>query len=415
MTRLLLGLAAVLLGACTELPTDPEPTNPRDPAFTGATGPIPTGPSELAFSNGTPTSVTLRWDDRSSFESSFEVRAGPGGRALATAPADQTSVLVSDLTGLGQYRFTVVAVSESGRTSEPSPEVVAVFPFTEAALSTSNPFVVADDGAFYVLNRSSTTVLTPGQSVRSIRSYQDVYPSDRDLVFGRRDDLVFDAIRGDVVGASFRLDASPVRLLSSTFGVSADGAVAVALTRAPVELLVWDTATGEIQGAPRPLDRPLSGGELRVLPDEGLVLHLGGDGAITALDLGTGATRWFHRGLRAAAYHAGRRQVLTSDVAGTAILLLDAVTGGEVRRRSVPVGTGAYRFSANGAAVSYGAGGRVGVAHTSSFELIRSVAAFAQTAETAIPLQGGTGVTVLASGGGIRTRTWDFRDRWQVR
>jgi hypothetical protein len=118
----------------------PEPYNPYDPAFGGAR--TATAPDGLALAGSTPTSVTLSWTDRSSFESGVRVESAverPGEplrfEPVATLPPGATAYTDTGLTDTAPRRYRVVALVDGGNASAPSEPVGVRYPADTLALN----------------------------------------------------------------------------------------------------------------------------------------------------------------------------------------------------------------------------------------------------------------------------------------
>ena len=126
--RLVVLVLVALVGCDT--PPNPAPFNPYDPDFEGIRQ--VSQPTGLRVAATSPTSVTLTWDDVSSFESGYriQIRTSPDGSYIGAmeVPPDVTTATVTGLTDLRPHTLRVVAFHEGGPDSEPSVPVGIRYP-----------------------------------------------------------------------------------------------------------------------------------------------------------------------------------------------------------------------------------------------------------------------------------------------
>ncbi|HEX8299504.1 MAG TPA: fibronectin type III domain-containing protein, partial [Rubricoccaceae bacterium] len=151
----LVAVAALAVFVGCDLPTDPVPTNPYDPLFDGPR--IATSPEGVTFTASTPSSVSIAWTDRSSFESGIQVQRalGVGSFAtIATLPPDanvytDTGLNPAGPDGTADRRYRVVALADGGRAGAPSDTLTVRFPVDVvpyAVPSLTGQGVFSDDG-----------------------------------------------------------------------------------------------------------------------------------------------------------------------------------------------------------------------------------------------------------------------------
>ena len=139
MIRSILLFAALTAAGC-EVPDTLDPTNPYDPK---AENRIVTGPIRLEVGATSPTSVTLSWRDRSSFEAGFEIQEVVDGypnpsvkiyKSVAAVPRDEVSHVLGGLTGTADLRFRVVATDAEEQWSAPTNEIALRYPREQVQL-----------------------------------------------------------------------------------------------------------------------------------------------------------------------------------------------------------------------------------------------------------------------------------------
>lgn len=158
---LVLAAALALLAGC-DLPTDPVPSNPYDPLFDGPR--IPTSPDSLRLTASTTTSISLAWEDRSSFETAVVVQrstsaTGGGFATIATLPPDATSYTDATITDTRERRYRIVAVSDGEQPAAPSDPIRLQYRNTTLRLSG-----VGDVPSRGVFSRTGETLYAIGAS-----------------------------------------------------------------------------------------------------------------------------------------------------------------------------------------------------------------------------------------------------------
>lgn len=133
LTRAALALVALVGLAACDSEGLPDPYNPVDPAFGGVR--TATAPDSLTVAATTPTSVSLVWRDRSSFETGVrveraEVRPGEDLRfaTIAVLPASATAYTDTDLTDTAPHQYRVVALAGGETESLPSEPAAIRYP-----------------------------------------------------------------------------------------------------------------------------------------------------------------------------------------------------------------------------------------------------------------------------------------------
>ena len=160
----LAALAALLVLAGCDAQDPPPRTNPYDPGFVGTA--IPTAPGDLSLESATPTTATLSWTDRSSFETGIRVeRLGRYGRyeVLATLPPDATCFIDTGLTGTEPRTYRVVALAAGTTESAPSASLRIRYPADTldlGALDISQAQISPDGERVYVRENDGTRILS---------------------------------------------------------------------------------------------------------------------------------------------------------------------------------------------------------------------------------------------------------------
>lgn len=129
--------ASAALAAC-DLPTDPVPTNPYDPAFAGRRK--ATSPDSVDLAASSLSSVTLTWADRSTFETGFRVERAavlptpfvPVYETLAVLPPDTGTYTDATLNDTAPRLYRVTALAEVD--GDPSAPLGVRFPSETVAL-----------------------------------------------------------------------------------------------------------------------------------------------------------------------------------------------------------------------------------------------------------------------------------------
>ena len=372
MNRLFLALAAAgALAACDSAPY-PEPSNPFDPAFPDDRR--VSAPTALEVASADPTSVTLEWDDPSSFEAGFRVEvavlegvAAEGGGAppfvaLATLPPNTTRYTDTGLVGTADRLYRVLAIG--GATGDaPSPTRRVVYPTpdqirTDALGFVRTSVVTRDGGAFVAVGTGSGLVAMRYGVGGPVAVSVPVPDYDVAGTFGAAGVVVArarpfevatyavlegaSAVRSGTLEQSYNFFGQYVspRFLGET-AVSSDGRTLVAQGRTTDSLAVWDLTTG------RRLDSGLG-------PSPDWLVGLGRGGVLVTADLGasvlrglevaTGAVRWVRAlevapldspvyardGVEAAVWDSAADRVLVPSGAGYAVL--EGATGAVVAR-----------------------------------------------------------------------------------
>lgn len=100
------------LAAGCSVPSEPQIENVNDPLFGEQA--VPNGPEELRLASSTPTSLTLTWKDRSSFETAYRLEratAFPFGYVdLAGLAADVVTHTDTTVSPTVVYYYRVVAL-----------------------------------------------------------------------------------------------------------------------------------------------------------------------------------------------------------------------------------------------------------------------------------------------------------------
>ena len=368
MRATLLAVAALAVG-CDSVGY-PEATNPYDPDFAGDR--VVSAPAALHLTESDATSITVAWDDPSSFEAGFrlEVASVPAGpnqlehpvvAITAVLPPNTTSHTVRGLTGVGDLEVRVVALGAGRSESAPSPALRLRYPgraerlltyyqHGEAVVSYSGETAFVGD--YDDLGRAvafSVGGAAPLAEAPRIDRYAGRFGSDGAVAYGLNsleDDGArpFAVFEGGAVRTGLLEDPGLglhyALIEEGTVAVSADGrTLAAAWGGAPGEratLRTWDLGTGRL----RP-DSPaaLEGDPylLGVTPG-GLVVYVDGraetDRTVRAVDLKTGALAWTRMAPQPVAgrpaLDAPGGQILFPD--GAAYVVADAETGREVRR-----------------------------------------------------------------------------------
>lgn len=126
MMRYLVWSLALAFVAC-DMPVDPVPSNPFDSEFDGKRR--PSTPLNVRLASMTPTSVTLAWEDVSSFEDAFRVERSLSYQGtyypVASFPADAAGGTIQDIDwgDVGFIHLRVIAVTEGEGESPPSEPV----------------------------------------------------------------------------------------------------------------------------------------------------------------------------------------------------------------------------------------------------------------------------------------------------
>lgn len=202
-----LAFAALLCAALAgcDLPTDPVPTNPYDPLFDGTRTATP---PTLTLAPSAGATVTVRWEDPSSFESGYRVerRSSLSGSAftiVASLPADATEFTETGITDSEERQYRITTLTAREGSSAP---------------------------ALLMLRRRRADVAVSGLGVVATGVTTTLFSADGTLayVFSDAGTYVIDTVSGTVAGALLEAVA-PVGTLGgarvaalrvrSTFGV----------------------------------------------------------------------------------------------------------------------------------------------------------------------------------------------------
>ena len=116
-------LAATGCDSATDSAANFVPTNPYDPLFEGTR--IATAPSDLTLVPSAGTSVTIRWTDRSSFETGFRIERGASLLSsqfslAARVAANTTEFTETGVTDSQERQYRIVAAADGETISVPS-------------------------------------------------------------------------------------------------------------------------------------------------------------------------------------------------------------------------------------------------------------------------------------------------------
>ena len=296
-------LSAVLLltlAACDSQAPPPR-TNPLDPGFEGSA--VATAPADLALAEATPTSATLSWTDRSSFETG--VRVERLGRfdvyeTLAVLPPDATRYTDTGLTGAEPRTYRVVALAAGGTESAPSAPFRIRYPADTLDLGPLDLYLsrISPDGERLFTRDGSGTRIT---SLRTGASLGTI-PRTPDNIIGVLADgrIAFRELTPQPFTTGVRLFDGPAQGTLTTlrfpenacFGIGESRSVSADFRRIADlcgdAALVWTLPSDVPARYFLPFNQPR---RVTITPDGSRIIAEGGSRFIV-LDAATGAVAW---------------------------------------------------------------------------------------------------------------------------
>lgn len=314
MLRRLSLIALAALAACDTTPL-PERSNPFDPG--SGDGRVAAHPSTVTLLDATPTSVTLQWDDRSSFEEGYVISGAPDPsrplfpRDAIVLPPNTTSHTIDGMVGDGSVRLQVRALNGGPPALQGPAELIVRYPVAEAILLSAGAIGDLVPGAQPLLYRERTGAAPRVEAVRldfeieSSASIQTFAGYDRLVGPLHTGEMVVEArtagqVERDVavvdaggVQASIRL-VSPGGAFVGAAAVAPDGSrlVAAYADGAGTRLASWEVRTGIrlSDGSAGPAFEPVVGVRMVTADGTAVVEEVGGD--LVGVRLADGAERW---------------------------------------------------------------------------------------------------------------------------